>query len=99
MKTITPINSVIEIHEDFYKRTKQGNIDPDLCFNAYIEDRFSKHITINITRNIVTEEDSEFDLWIDIDICQAEVFAKKLQILIDDRKKIMLQYLNMTDER
>lgn len=93
MKSIKPISTAIDIQEKFYNETKKNK--PDLILRTYIEEKTSKHITINITNDILYED--EFNLWLDIDICQAELLAKKLQLLIDDRKKYMLEFLNITE--
>ena len=89
MKSIKPIYTAIDIQEEFYnniKKTKQ-----DLVLIPYVDEKSSKFITINITDDNLHSDD--FNLWLDIDICQAELLAKKLQILIDDRKKYMLEFL------
>ncbi len=93
MKVITPIRSNIDVTEEFYVKIKNKRYD--LAMNVYTEEKASKHITINITSEIYKDEDEdEFNVWLDLDICSAEVFAKKLQLLIEERKKFMLKYLN-----
>ena len=93
MRSIKPISTTIDIQEDFYNKTKKNK--PDIILRTYIEENSSKFITINITSDSSYED--EFNLWLDIDICQAELLAKKLQLLIDDRKKYMLEFLNITE--
>lgn len=89
MKSIKPVNTAIDIQEDYYNNIKKTN--PDLVLIPYIEEKSSKFISINITDDNLYCDD--FNLWLDIDICQAELLAKKLQMLIDDRKKYMLEFL------
>lgn len=93
MKSIKPFSTAIDIQEKFYNETKKNK--SELILRTYIEEKTSKHITINITNDTLYED--EFNLWLDIDICQAELLAKKLQLLIDDRKKYMLEFLNITE--
>ena len=92
MKSIKPISTVIDIQEEFYIKTKKNK--PELVLLPYIEEKSSNFITINITDDLGVDD---FNLWLDIDICQAELLAKKLQLLIDDRKKYMLEFLNITE--
>ena len=92
MKSIKPIYTAIDIQEEFYIKTKKNK--PELVLLPYIEEKSSNFITINITDDLGVDD---FNLWLDIDICQAELLAKKLQLLIDDRKKYMLEFLNITE--
>ena len=92
MKSIKPISTAIDIQEEFYIKTKKNK--PELVLLPYIEEKSSNFITINITDDLGVDD---FNLWLDIDICQAELLAKKLQLLIDDRKKYMLEFLNITE--
>ncbi len=96
MKTIKPLKSNYEIQFDFLKKRNellyQGN--PDLRLNAYVEEKDTKYITLSISDEICMYEDNNFDLWLDLDIYQAELLAKKLMILVEDRKKYMSDFLN-----
>lgn len=92
MKSIKPISTAIDITEEFYIQTKKNKTQ--LVLLPYIEEKSSEFITINITDYLGADD---FNLWLDIDICQAELLAKKLQLLIDDRKKYMLEFLNITE--
>lgn len=65
---------------------KKGKIFP-LEISAYIEEEnLSRHITLNISPDIETEG---FDIWLDLDIYQAELLSRKLQILVSNRKKFL----------
>ena len=65
---------------------KKEKIFP-LEISAYIEEEnFSRHITLNISPDIETEG---FDIWLDLDIYQAELLCRKLQNLVSNRKKFL----------
>ena len=89
MKKFEPINTAVDIQEETYLKSKNKNID--LCLSAYIEEKSSRHITINITENLMYCDD--FNIWLDMDVFQAELLAKKLLLLVEDRKIFMSQIL------
>ena len=66
---------------------KNENIFP-LEISAYIEEEyFSRHITINISPD---KETDGFDIWLDLDICQAELLAMKIKELCINRRSFLL---------
>ena len=66
---------------------KKEKIFP-LEISAYIEEEnFSRHISLNISPDIETEG---FDIWLDLDICQAELLAMKIKELCINRRKFLL---------
>jgi hypothetical protein len=66
---------------------KKDKIFP-LEISAYIEEElFSRHITLNISPDIETEG---FDIWLDLDICQAELLAMKIKELCINRRKFLI---------
>lgn len=93
MNSITPINSALDIQESFFKESKKEN--PSLVFNAYAEESSTKYITINICENKLDSDD--FNLWLDVDIFQAELFAKKILKLVADRKSYMNKFLEVNE--
>lgn len=93
MNSITPINSALDIQESFFKESKKEN--PSLVFNAYVEQSGTKYITINICENNLDSDD--FNLWLDVDIFQAELFAKKILKLVADRKSYMNKFLEVNE--
>lgn len=93
MNSITPINSALDIQESFFKESKKEN--PSLVFNAYVEESSTKYITINICENKPDSDD--FNLWLDVDIFQAELFAKKILKLVADRKSYMNKFLEVNE--
>ena len=89
MKKFTPINTAIDVQEDTYNKIKKKNIE--LCMSAYIEEKGAKYITLNISENLLGSDD--FNIWLDLDIFQAELLALKLKKLVEDRKMFMSQIL------
>jgi hypothetical protein len=89
MKRFTPINTAIDIQEKTYFKSKKDKIE--LVLSAYIEEKSSKHITINITEDIMDTDD--FNIWLDLDIFQAELLSIKLKKLVEDRKYFMSRIL------
>ena len=65
---------------------KKEKIFP-LEISVYIEEESSRHITLNISPDIETEG---FDIWLDLDICQAELLAMKIKELCINRRKFLL---------
>jgi hypothetical protein len=66
---------------------KKDKIFP-LEISAYIEEEnFSRHITLNISPDIETDG---FDIWLDLDICQAELLAMKIKELCINRRKFLI---------
>ena len=94
MKRFTPINTAIDVQEDTYKKIKKSNIE--LCLHAYIEQEGTKYITLNISENLLDSDD--FNIWLDLDIYQAELLAKKLTQLVEDRKEYMSRILIKDEE-
>lgn len=89
MKKFTPINTAVDIQNETYLKSKKNNIE--LCLSAYIEQKGTKYITLNISENLLDSDD--FNIWLDLDIFQAELLALKLKKLVEDRKMFMSQIL------
>ena len=89
MKKFEPINTAVDIQENIYMKSKKDKIE--LVLSAYVEEKSSKYITLNITENIMDADD--FNIWLDLDIFQAELLALKLKKLVEDRKMFMSQIL------
>ena len=65
----------------------------DLDISAYIEeDLFSRHITLSICPDGDCHDG--FDIWLDVDIYQAELLGKKLLQLVENRKKFFDKIFN-----
>lgn len=84
----TSINTNLDITNDVAIKAikKKEKIFP-LEISAYIEEDFSRHITLNISPDI---EIDGFDIWLDLDICQAELLAMKIKELCINRRKFLL---------
>lgn len=90
---ITTINSKLSIDDKnaLEKLRKKEDIYP-LGISAYIEEEsLSRHITLNICPDI---EINGFDIWLDIDIYQAEILAKKIHQLVSNRKAFLDKKFN-----
>ena len=85
----TAINTSLDITNDIAIKAikKKEKIFP-LEISAYIEEeKLSRHITLNISPDIETDG---FDIWLDLDICQAELLAMKIKELCINRRKFLL---------
>lgn len=84
----TSINTNLDITDEeiIEAINKKGKISfLDIC--TYIEEEeISRHITFNICNDI---DKGGFDIWIDLDIYQAELFAKNILLLVENRKKFL----------
>jgi len=92
MKCITPLNSILDVCEEVVSLLSDKKYKPDFVVTAYIEEKQTKHITFNITENNIDSDN--FNLWLDIDIYQAELLAKKILCLVEDRKVFMSKILD-----
>lgn len=92
--SIIPINTVIDIHPEDFIKEEGGKIDSKetLRLNAYVEEKSSRHITIHMSPD--PERFETFDVWLDIDIYQAEVLGKGILALVEQRKKYIEEYNN-----
>lgn len=89
----TSINSLFNITDDrILKGIIKGNESASLSISAYIEEDHTRHITLWISSEQTTDDDC--DVYLDLDIYQAELFAKKLQSLVDDRKMFLEKKMN-----
>ena len=57
----------------------------NLSIYAYIGEDFDRHISFNIDE----EDVNGFDIWMDIDIYQAELLGKKILQLVENRKQYL----------
>jgi len=89
----TAINTKVDIENDLAIKAITEKTDIfDLEISAYIEEEnYSRHITINISPDIETDG---FDIWLDLDIYQAELLAWKLKQLVKNRKQFLESKLN-----
>jgi hypothetical protein len=88
---IKAINTAIGIDdksiiEDIQKNECKLNLS--IC--AYIGEDFDRHISFNIDE----EDVNGFDIWMDIDIYQAELLGKKILQLVENRKQYLEAKLN-----
>ena len=59
----------------------------DLEITVYVEEDFTRHITLNISPDM--EYHNGFDIWLDVDIYQAELLGRKLLQLVENRKQYL----------
>ena len=86
----TTINSLINITQpDVLEKINKGETKIDLTIHPYIEEEScSRHISLLISRDSSSEQDC--DIYLDLDIYQAELLSKKLEQLVWNRKKFLL---------
>ena len=92
MRCITPLNSNLDICEEVISLLAEKKYKPDFVITTYVEEKQTKHITFNITEN--NRDTDDFNLWLDIDVYQAELLAKKILRLVEDRKEFMSKILD-----
>ena len=85
----TAINTSIAIDSKrILKEMETNKCELGLGINAYIgEEDIDRHISINICPD---DGINGFDIWMDLDIYQAELLSKKLEQLVWNRKKFLL---------
>jgi hypothetical protein len=85
---IIPINTTCTITDKktLEKIDKQEKIY-NLEISAYVEQSFTRHITLNISPDGDCHDG--FDIWLDVDIYQAELLGKKLLELVENRKQYL----------
>jgi len=92
---VTSINTAYNItNKKYLERLNNGQKIDNLTINPYVEENDTRHITINISPTICIIEDGEVDIWIDIDIYQAELLGKRILSLVADRKEYLEAKLN-----
>jgi hypothetical protein len=91
---ITTINSTYTItDEKTLENISKGEKIHNLEITAYIEEESrSRHITLNISPNNSIIE--QVDIWLDVDIYQAELLGKKILQLVENRKQYLEAKLN-----
>jgi hypothetical protein len=91
---ITAINTNISIDSKrILKQLKNNKCKLDLGINAYIgEEEFDRHISINVCPD---DSVNGFDIWLDLDIYQAELLSKKLDELVMNRKRFLLDKMRI----
>lgn len=92
MRCITPINTNLDICEETVELLKEKKYKPSFVISAYVEEKATKYITLNITENNIDSDD--FNLWLDIDIYQAELLSNKILSLVKERKEFMAKILD-----
>jgi len=90
----TTINSLINITQhDVLEEINSGSSEIDLTIHPYIEEEsYSRHISLLISRNLDNEQDC--DIYLDLDIYQAELLAHKLHSLVHNRKVFLKSKMN-----
>lgn len=84
---ITSINTQISIDNNHVvSKIIKNKCKLNLGLNVYIgEEDFDRHISLNIDDTEV----NGFDIWLDIDIYQAELLGKKILELVENRKQFL----------
>jgi hypothetical protein len=83
---IKAINTQIGIdNKRIIEDIKKNQCNLNLSIHAYIGEDFDRHISFNIDE----EDVNGFDIWMDIDIYQAELLGKKILQLVENRKKYL----------
>jgi len=90
----TTINSLINITQpDVLEEINSGSSKIDLTIHPYIEEEsYSRHISLLISRKLDTDQDC--DIYLDLDIYQAELLAHKLHSLVHNRKVFLKSKMN-----
>ena len=88
---IKAINTVIAIdNESIVEEIQKNQCKLNLSIHAYIAEDFDRYISFNIDE----ESLDGFDIWMDIDIYQAELLGKKILQLVENRKQYLEAKLN-----
>ena len=88
---IKAINTVIAIdNECIVEEIQKNQCKLNLSIHAYIAEDFDRYISFNIDQ----EDVNGFDIWMDIDIYQAELLGKKILQLVENRKQYLEAKLN-----
>lgn len=84
---ITSINTQISIDNNHVvSKIIKNKCNLNLGLNVYIgEEDLDRHISLNIDDTEV----NGFDIWLDIDIYQAELLGKKILELVENRKQFL----------
>ena len=90
----TTINSLISItQDDVLEKINKGETNIDLTIHTYIEEEScSRHISLLISRD--SSSDQDCDIYLDLDIYQAELLAHKLHSLVHNRKVFLKSKMN-----
>lgn len=82
----TSIKSSLSIEDEsiIAKINDKGYLDTELTISASVEQSGTRYISFWINHESSSED--ALDIYLDLDIYQAELFAKKLQSLVDERK-------------
>ena len=90
----TTINSLINITQhDVLEEINSGSSEIDLTIHPYIEEEsYSRHISLLISRD--SSSDQDCDIYLDLDIYQAELLAHKLHSLVHNRKVFLKSKMN-----
>jgi hypothetical protein len=88
---IKAINTVIGIdNKSIIEEIQKNECKLNLSIHAYIAEDFDRYISFNIDQ----EDVNGFDIWMDIDIYQAELLGKKILQLVENRKQYLEAKLN-----
>jgi hypothetical protein len=88
---IKAINTQIGIdNKSVVEQIQKNECKLNLSIYAYVAEDCDRHISFNID-----EEDlNGFDIWMDIDIYQAELLGKRILQLVENRKQYLESKLN-----
>ncbi len=85
---IIPINTTYTVTDtETLEKITKGEKIYNLEISAYVEESFTRHITLNISPN--GDYHDGFDIWLDVDIYQAELLGRKLLQLAENRKEYL----------
>ena len=83
---IKAINTQIGIDStSILEQLKKNECNLNLSICAYIGEDCDRYISIGIDE----EDVNGFDIWMDIDIYQAELFGRKILQLVENRKEYL----------
>lgn len=83
---IKAINTQIGIDDkSIIEQIQKNECELNLSICAYIGEDFDRHISFNIDE----EDVNGFDIWMDIDIYQAELLGKRILQLVENRKEYL----------
>lgn len=88
---IKAINTAIGIdNKSIIEKIQKNECKLNLSIHAYIAEDFDRYISFNIDE----EDVNGFDIWMDIDIYQAELLGKRILQLVENRKQYLEAKLN-----
>lgn len=90
---IIPTNTTCTITDkQTLEKITKGEKIYNLEISACVEESFTRHITLNISPD--GDYHDGFDIWLDVDVYQAELLGKKILQLVKNRKQYLQSKLN-----